>query len=90
MIKSDDFVDLALACAISDHDGNVQLLVPVLRQQARDLAGKKDFVIEVFRPVEGIAADRRYGAAFNQEPPFPSTRTSSALESLCGPRRGLG
>lgn len=67
----------------------MQLLVPVLRQQARDLVGEKDFVLAVFRLVEGVAADRRYAAAFNQEPPFPSTPTSSALESLGGPRRGL-
>jgi hypothetical protein len=47
-MNSELLIDAVLAMAISDHDGSVQLLLPVLRQQTR-VSGSE--VWKTLRPV---------------------------------------
>jgi hypothetical protein len=90
-MNSDLLTDAILAMAISDHDGSVQLLLPVLRQQTWNLLierDEKDFALAVHSLVAGVAADPRYAPAFSQEPesrtslPSPSSTPSPSTPGL--------
>jgi hypothetical protein len=83
-------VDLALATAIVAHRGNVELLLPVLQPQARDLVrkphqpGQPDFVIQIHRLVGEIALDPRYAAGFagtQPRSPFQAPKTTPEARS---------
>ena len=90
-MSPDVIIDAVLATAIVEHRGNVVLLLPVLRADARKIAarGEKEFVLAVHSMVEGVAADPRFAQAFTQEPRSPISPTSYTPESLCGHRSGL-
>lgn len=87
---NDRQTDIALACALSHYSGDVVLMVPVLRPQARKIAqayipaGQEDnFLLSIFDLVDKTSLDPRFGAAFPATGPGAKavkTITSNGLE----------
>ena len=81
MITDADVVDIALAVSILAHRGSIELLIPLLRKQARALVGKPDFILQVHRLVGTFAADPRYREAFAQDTGEGTSKPQTEPES---------